>query len=57
MLMAPGTLQTDGKRFLKISCTDGWLSVTEIQLSGKKRMKIDELLRGFKDLGDWRVKM
>lgn len=54
---APGTLQTDGKKFLKISCTDGWLSVTEIQLSGKKRMKIDELLRGFKDLGDWRVKI
>jgi methionyl-tRNA formyltransferase len=54
---APGTLQTDDKRFLKISCTDGWLSVTEIQLSGKKRMKIDELLRGFHGLGDWRVKM
>ncbi len=54
---APGTLQTDGKRFLKVSCPDGWLSITELQLSGKKRMKIDELLRGFKDLGDWRVKI
>lgn len=54
---APGTLQTDGKKFLKISCIDGWLSITEIQLSGKKRMKIDELLRGFHDLGDWRIKM
>jgi methionyl-tRNA formyltransferase len=54
---APGTLQTDGKKFLKIACTDGWLSVTEIQLSGKKRMKTDELLRGFHDLGDWRIKM
>lgn len=54
---APGTLQTDGKKFLKIACPDGWLSVTDIQLSGKKRMKTDELLRGFHDLGDWRVKM
>ena len=54
---APGTLQTDGKKYLKIACTDGWLSVDEIQLSGKKRMKIDELLRGFHDLGDWRVKI
>jgi methionyl-tRNA formyltransferase len=54
---APGKLQTDGKKFLKISCTDGWLSVTELQFSGKKRMKIDELLRGFHGLGDWRVKM
>ena len=55
--VAPGTLFTDGKKFLKIACSDGWLSITEIQLSGKKRMKIEELLRGFHDLGDWRVKM
>lgn len=54
---APGTLQTDGKKFLKIACADGWLSITDIQLSGKKRMKIDELLRGFHDLSEWRVKM
>ena len=54
---APGTLQTDGKKFIKIACPDGWLSVTDIQLSGKKRMKTDELLRGFHDLSDWRVKM
>lgn len=54
---SPGTIQTDGKRFLKIACPDGWLSVTEIQLSGKKRMKIDELLRGFQDLENWQVKM
>ena len=54
---SPGTLQTDGKKFLKIACPDGWLSITDIQLSGKKRMKTDELLRGFHDLGDWRVKM
>jgi methionyl-tRNA formyltransferase len=54
---APGTLQTDGKKFLRIACPDGWLSITDIQLSGKKRMKTDELLRGFHDLGDWQVKM
>ena len=54
---APGTLQTDGKKFLKIACPDGWLSITDIQLSGKKRMKTEELLRGFHDLGDWQVKM
>lgn len=54
---APGTLHTDGKKFLKIACPDGWLSVTEIQLSGKKRMKIDELLRGFQEMGEWKVKI
>lgn len=54
---APGTLQTDGKKYLKIACPDGWLSITDIQLSGKKRMKIDELLRGFHDLENWKVQM
>jgi methionyl-tRNA formyltransferase len=54
---APGTLQTDGKKFLKIACADGWLSVTDLQFSGKRRMKIDELLRGFQGLNEWRVKM
>jgi len=54
---APGTLQTDGKKYLRIACPDGWLSVTEIQLSGKKRMKTEELLRGFHDLGSWQIKM
>lgn len=53
----PGTLLTDGKKYLKIACPDGWLSINEIQLSGRKRMKIDELLRGFQELGEWRVKM
>lgn len=54
---APGTLQTDGKKYLRIACPDGWLSVTEIQLSGKKRMKTEDLLRGFHDLSAWQVKL
>ncbi len=54
---APGTLVTDDKKFLNIACSDGWLSVAEIQLSGKKRMKIDELLRGFQHLNEWRIKI
>jgi len=52
----PGKLVTDGKKYLKIACTGGWLSITDIQLSGKKRMKIEELLRGFQNMGDWQVK-
>lgn len=54
---APGTLQTDGRKFIRIACPDGWLSVTDIQFSGKKRMKTDELLRGFQDMGNWRVRI
>lgn len=52
----PGTIRTDGKKYLKIACSDGWLSVSDIQLSGKKRMKIDELLRGFQGMEEWQVR-
>ncbi|MBO4771746.1 MAG: methionyl-tRNA formyltransferase [Bacteroidales bacterium] len=42
----PGTLETDNKKFIKISCQNGWLYLTDVQLEGKKRMKIVEFLRG-----------
>lgn len=43
----PGTIDTDNKTYLKIACSDGWLWLKEIQLEGKKKMVIDEFLRGF----------
>lgn len=44
-----GTLESDNKRFLDICCGDGaFLSVTKIQLPGKKQLTTEELLRGFK---------
>jgi methionyl-tRNA formyltransferase len=53
----PGTLQSDGKTYLKVACVDGWLSITDIQLSGKKRMKTEELLRGFHEIENWQIKI
>jgi methionyl-tRNA formyltransferase len=47
--IASGTIRSDGKNFLKIACGDGWINIKDLQLSGKKRMKVDELLRGFKE--------
>lgn len=44
----PGTFITDNKTYLKFACTDGFIAVTDLQLEGKKRMKIDEFLRGIK---------
>lgn len=44
--IAPGEYISDGKTFLKFACADGYVSVTDVQLEGKKRMKIDEFLRG-----------
>ncbi|MFN8296926.1 MAG: methionyl-tRNA formyltransferase [Chitinophagales bacterium] len=39
---------TDNKSFLSIKCADTYLDILELQLEGKKRMRIDEFLRGYK---------
>jgi methionyl-tRNA formyltransferase len=44
----PGGFLTDQKTFLKFACADGFISVTDVQLEGKKRMGIEEFLRGVK---------
>lgn len=40
--------KTDNKSFLSIKCADTYLDILELQLEGKKRMRIDEFLRGYK---------
>jgi len=52
---APGTISTDGKSFLNIHTPGGFVSVLELQLSGRKRMPADELLRGFHIDNEWRA--
>lgn len=49
-----GTLQTDGKRFIRVAVADGFVSLLSLQLPGKKRLKADELLRGFSLTEDFR---
>ena len=44
----PGEISTDGKSFLKFACNNGWIELKNVQLAGKKRMSIDELLRGYR---------
>lgn len=43
-----GSFHTDQKTFLKFTCIDGFIHVTDIQLEGKKRMLIEEFLRGYR---------
>ena len=45
--LAPGSIVTDGKNFLRVAVPDGFVNVLSLQLPGKKRLKTDELLRGF----------
>lgn len=43
-----GEYQTDKKTFLKFACTNGYISITELQLEGKKKMSVEEFLRGYR---------
>lgn len=45
-LGGPGTLHTDNKDYLYIKTSDGWISVTELQSEGKRKMTIQEFFRG-----------
>lgn len=49
-----GTVASDGKKYIRVACSDGWIVVKELQLSGKKRMTAEELLRGFRNPTDYR---
>lgn len=43
-----GRWESDKKTFLKFACADGYIHVKEIQLEGKKKMGIEEFLRGYR---------
>lgn len=43
-----GSFKTDGKTFLDFKSVDKWVKIKELQLEGKKRMGIEEFLRGFR---------
>lgn len=43
-----GNFATDKKSYLKFACSDGYVNILELQLEGKKKMKIDEFLRGYR---------
>ena len=53
--LAPGSICTDGKTYLHIAATDGFVGIRSLQLPGKKRLKVDELLRGFRMENDFHV--
>ncbi len=44
----PGNVATDGKTFLRFACPDGFIYITSLQAEGKKRLPIEEFLKGFR---------
>ena len=45
----PGTIYTDHKSRLVVRCGEGLLSITELQVPGKKRMAVSSFLAGWRD--------
>lgn len=42
-----GKVFSDGKTFLKFACADGYIHIIDLQLEGKKRMLVEDFLRGY----------
>jgi methionyl-tRNA formyltransferase len=43
-----GEFVTDGKSYLKFAAADGYINLLDVQYEGKKRMMVDEFLRGMR---------
>jgi methionyl-tRNA formyltransferase len=50
----PGEIETDEKSYLKVRTADGYINIFSLQLEGKKRLSIDEFLRGFHQIKNCR---
>jgi len=52
--LTSGTIVSDEKTYLKVAVDGGFLEVKNIQLEGKKKLIIEEFLRGFKNISSYR---
>lgn len=49
----PGTVESDNRTYIRVACADGWISIDELQIAGKKRMQVRDLLLGLRDINDY----
>lgn len=49
----PGTMETDGKTYLHVNTGHGKIAILEWQMAGKKRLHMEEFLRGFTHLTEY----
>lgn len=47
-MQSPGIWETDHKSYLRFATKDAWLYLDELQLEGKKKMLVQDFLRGFR---------
>lgn len=51
---AVGTIESDTKKYLKIGVRDGWVHILSLQMSGKRRISVEEFLRGY-NITNWKL--
>ena len=49
------SIVTDGKNFMKIAVKSGYIVIEELQIAGKKKMHVQEFLRGFQLTNYWKI--
>ena len=49
-----GRVVSDGKKYMGVTCADGIVYIDDIQIAGKKRLKIKELLLGFRGAEEYK---
>ncbi len=49
-----GTIFSDNKRVMKIGVKDGFINVLSLQINGKKKITINEFLRGY-NISNWKL--
>ena len=50
----PGTIISDSRKFMNVATADTFISIKELQIEGKKRLTIEEFLRGFHGIEEYR---
>ena len=48
-----GTVESDVKSSLRVACQDGWVEIHELQVAGKRRMAVRDLLLGLRNIEDY----
>lgn len=49
-----GALETEKKKELKIGVSDGFIKILSLQISGKKKISVEEFLRGY-NISNWKL--
>ena len=49
-----GSIVTDRKSFFKVAAEGGFVQIRSLQMSGKKRISVEEFLRGY-DVSSWKM--